>query len=689
MRVDFDEQKQTWVLEWNAAQLHLHLADSLLVNDYFGPAQRSSAAPYSSPYRDPLFDTRTEAFIELAPGSRPVAWELQNWTQPDENTFEIRLHGKNHPLTAALAFAADPHTGLMRRKTLLTHSGNGKALDIGSAVSFAATLPAEVQDVVYLTGAWSMETLTRRERIGNTPFLLESRAGKTGYEFAPYLAVTAPEYTCVFEIAWSGNWQMHLRRHASGQVIVSGGLNDWGLRHTLRPGEALHLPDALLLCVPGDLNHATQQLHDYRRASRPQHRVPVHFNTWYRYFDKFTLDDLKQAADEAAALDCEAFVVDAGWFTGESGSGHWYDTVGDWAVNRERFPSGIEELAEYVRAKGLDFGIWFEPESVSVGSWIHRHHPEWLHTLDGATLPPYTPNRAIINLGIPAAREWIREKILSILRLTSAAWMKWDFNINLLQGGWTSGLPDDLTHRDPLIAHVNGVYQLQDEIRAAMPSDFTLEMCAGGGGRFDPAIMSHAHVTWLSDEVRALRHLAMRFGSHLAHPAVECNGWLVDWPPHYGAPDSIDTRGDLAFRTRAAMLGSFGISAPVSRWNGTEIALVRDHVRLYRDFIRPLIESGNQYLLTDAPPFDGNGDWAAVWHAAKDGSRGVLFAFRLAGSGSQRVFALPGLEAGARYRVHTFEGWESTYTGAELTAGLNVSAPDTFTSALVTVERVV
>lgn len=206
----------------------------------------------------------------------------------------------------------------------------------------------------------------------------------------------------------------------------------------------------------------------------------------------------------------------------------------------------------------------------------------------------------------------------------------------------------------------------------------------------EPVILAHAHTNWMSDQTQALVTLAIHFGSHLAHPAVACNSWLVEWPPHDALHKRqwTDERGDLAFRTRVAMLGAFGVSAPVERWSPDEIALVREHVAWYKRRVQPLIQAGDEYQLTPPPPVDGNGDWAAIWYAAKEAGRGVLLAFRLAGTESTRTFPLPGLDPDARYLVTPFDGKPEHRLGRELAVGLTVAVDESYRSALIAVERV-
>lgn len=692
MQVHYDAADQAWRLTWPAALLRLRLAEGHLVCEHFGPANQWTSPATWGHYLDSISLTRGAASVELVPNEQPVLWELHAWSQPETAAVVITLQAVDSPLQADVRFVLDEVTSVLRQQTLLRHTGDGPGLEICHAGSVAALVPADVREVIHLAGRWGAETQVQRVVLPQTPLLLESRAGKTGFDFAPYVALLAPGHTYLCQLLWSGNWQLHVRRHPDGRVMVAGGLNSWGLRHRLRPGEQVALPAALLLCAAGDLNAATQRLHDYRRrhlrpdSGRP---LPVQFNSWYAYPGEPPVEKMKDCVSVAAELGCEVFVLDAGWYTTETedpGEG-WWTRTGDWVVNRRLFPNGLEELSRFCQAWGLGFGIWFEPEAISPKAVVRRTHPEWLHAIGGRPTP--ADQRGVLHLGIPEARAFVRERILTVLRATGAVWMKWDFNTDLLQGGWAPGLPAALTDQDPLLAHYQGLYQLQDELRAALPQ-LTLEMCAGGGGRFDPAILLHAHTNWMSDQTQPLMNLAIHAGSQLAHCAVECNDWLIEWPPHDGLHGQqwVDERGDLTFRTRVAMLGTFGISAPVEQWTAADLAIVRTHITWYKTRLRPVIHDGDQFLLTEAPPLSGQGDWVAVWYASKDRACGVLFAFRLASPDASQSFALPGLIPDAQYRLETPEGWRAVRRGADLANGELVTTDVTFRSALLWVERV-
>ncbi len=148
-----------------------------------------------------------------------------------------------------------------------------------------------------------------------------------------------------------------------------------------------------------------------------------------------------------------------------------------------------------------------------------------------------------------------------------------------------------------------------------------------------------------------------------------------------------DERGDLAFRLKVAMLGTFGISAPVTIWSEAEIALAARHVAWYREHVRARIKSADQYLLTEQPPLDGRGNWAATWYADKDRRGGVAFFFRLEGAAT-RSFTFAGLDPARRYRLRYLDGSKFESSGAQLGAGVSLTLDAQFTSAALVVEAV-
>ena len=76
----------------------------------------------------------------------------------------------------------------------------------------------------------------------------------------------------------------------------------------------------------------------------------------------------------------ELFVMDDGWFLGRNDD---TSSLGDWEPDPKKLPGGIASLSKKIKELGMDFGIWVEPEMVSVDSDMYRAHPDWTMDIPG------------------------------------------------------------------------------------------------------------------------------------------------------------------------------------------------------------------------------------------------------------------------------------------------------------------
>ena len=98
-------------------------------------------------------------------------------------------------------------------------------------------------------------------------------------------------------------------------------------------------------------------------------------NTWEAVYFDHDLDTLARARRGRRRVGVERFVLDDGWMTGRTDDRR---ALGDWTVDSAKWPRGLHPLIEHVHALGMDFGLWVEPEMVSLDSDVARAHPEWV-----------------------------------------------------------------------------------------------------------------------------------------------------------------------------------------------------------------------------------------------------------------------------------------------------------------------
>jgi len=102
---------------------------------------------------------------------------------------------------------------------------------------------------------------------------------------------------------------------------------------------------------------------------------PVHYNCWEAIYFKHSLKDLKEIAKLAVTLGAERFVLDDGWFGLRDDD---TSSLGDWEIDKRKYPEGLAPLIQYVNQIGMEFGIWFEPEMVSPNSKLFKNNPDWI-----------------------------------------------------------------------------------------------------------------------------------------------------------------------------------------------------------------------------------------------------------------------------------------------------------------------
>ena len=454
-----------------------------------------------------------------------------------------------------------------------------------------------------LAGRWGLECQSLSFSTASGGYRRENRGGRTGHGGPPAVWLHPPHTNqergeaMACQLGWSGNHRLVVADLEDGRrYLQMGELLDPG-EVELLPGEDYAAPAMYCSATYDGFNGLRQQWHRFVRTTFPtvaalsRRPRPVQLNTWEAcYFD---IDEQRGMAliSSAAALGVERFVLDDGWFRGRCDD---RSSLGDWMVDENKFPCGLEPLIKACAARGMAFGLWIEPEMVSPDSDLYRQHPDWVLNHDPAPRLE-ARQQLVLDLTQPAVADYLFDKISALLSAQAIGYLKWDMNRAIHQTG--KGAGECGVHDQ-----IQALYDLLAKVRKAFP-DVEIESCASGGARIDAGILAHASRFWTSDSNDPLDRIAIQRGFTACLPP-ELMGC------HIGPEICYLTgrRHSLAFRGGVALWGHMGIELDVTTLAESDQHVLASVIALHKQH-RKLLHNGNSFCL-DRP--DREPGWGVV-----------------------------------------------------------------------------
>lgn len=542
-----------------------------------------------------------------------------------------------------------------------------KAVIINRALSTMLDVPAGNYDVVTLQGAYAREKTVRCQMVEQGIFSIASNRGASGHAQTPAVILcdrTATEdagSALALQLLYSGNFQAFVQKNQLNEVRLGIGINDDNFAWQLAARDNFETPVALMTYSAKGLTHLSQEsqlfVQNHIMPKQFAHAErPILINNWEATYFDFKKEKLLDLADEASKLGIELFVLDDGWF------GNRFDdnrALGDWVVNEEKLGGPLNDLIAEVHAKGLKFGLWFEPEMISVDSDLYRAHPDWAIQAEGRG-HTYSRNQLVLNLANPDVVAYIKAAIDKILTENTIDYVKWDYNRNITNiGNGDTYLATQMQSHDYML----GLYDLVSYL-TEKHSNILFESCSGGGGRNDLGMMRYFPQVWASDNTDAISRLPIQYGSSYLHPTISMGSHVSASPNHQmGRTTPIETRGNVA------MMGNLGYELDLKSLPQAEKDVIAAQVAHYKE-IRPVIQFGKQYRLIN--PEEGSNE-AAVQFVYED--KVVVTYVRTLSTIEiiETTLKLKGLEEEALYCL---QGTDQVYSGAELMyAGLIAILP--------------
>ncbi|MGV8953006.1 MAG: alpha-galactosidase [Cypionkella sp.] len=417
-------------------------------------------------------------------------------------------------------------------------------------------IPPDGREMIDVAGKWLGEFQLQHQPWSIGARLREARTGRSGQEHPPYALF--PETGCTntagsvraLHYAWSGGHRMVAEELPDGRRQVQFG-HAWGSESNA--GRSFKSAELLAVVSTNGLNGIGRAFQSDIRDRvvtwpDPVRPRPVHYNCWEAVYFDHDLDTLSDLATRAAELGAERFVLDDGWFGRRDND---TSSLGDWTVDRRKWPQGLHPLIAKITDLGMSFGLWVEPEMVNADSELYRAHPDWiLGPADQTT----GRHQVVLNLGLQAVQDHLFVALSALLQAYPIDYLKWDHNRLL-----------------PVVDadQARGTYALMARLRAAHPT-VEVESCASGGGRIDAGILTHTHRVWLSDCLDPTERLRIQHDAALFLPACVVGS-------HVGAKKSHTTGRvqPMSFRAWVAATRHFGFEMDLRALEPDEAAVLK------------------------------------------------------------------------------------------------------------------
>lgn len=585
--------------------------------------------------------------------------------EDEVQTLKIHLSDRVLGLRVCLLYSAFEKESVITRSVLFENASSSELL-LTKMLSMSVDIREDEFDVLTLYGAHNNERNMDRRPLTSGSVQIESLRGASSPHQAPFMALlrrgACEDSGEIFaaNFVYSGNFLAQAQVDSFQNVRFQMGMNPWNGEWLLAPGESFQTPEVVMAyssCGLNELSHTFHQFYLNHLMKSPFTRRlrPILLNNWEATYFQFNEETLLALADRAVQAGIELFVLDDGWFGRRDDD---TSSLGDWFEDKRKLPHGLKWLSEEIHKKGLQFGLWFEPEMISENSELYRAHPDYVLHTEGR---PYTYGRGqlVLDLSRPEVCAYVLSCLETILSSVDIDYVKWDMNRHLTEVS-SAFLParrqGEVFHR-----YVLGLYSILDRITGRFP-DILFESCSSGGGRFDPGMLYYMPQTWCSDNTDAVCRMKIQYSTSLTYPAVTIGAHVSAVPNHQtGRVTPLKTRG------LTAMSANLGYELNLLNCPDGEIAAIREQTDFYKQ-IRPLIQFGRLYRLRN--PFEGN---LAQWNfVSEDKSEAAAFHFEILSrpAASVNLLKLRGLDADALYQEQ--ESGE-IYSGAELMySGLSI-----------------
>ena len=448
-------------------------------------------------------------------------------------------------------------------------------------------------------------------------------------------------------LEYSGNYKLFIDTDDSDYHHFFAGINEENSAYNLKKGESFVTPPLALTYSEEGLSGVSRNFHRWGRNHRLHNgnkERNILLNSWEGVY--FDIDEAGMAnmMKDIADMGGELFVMDDGWFGAKYPRDNDSTSLGDWVVDTDKLPNGIQGLIDTAKANGVKFGIWIEPEMTNTVSELYEKHPEYIIK---AANRPATQGRGGTQLVLDLANPKVQDIVFTVVdtlmrKYPEIDYIKWDANAPIMDHGSQYLTADNQSHL--YIDYHKGFETVLNRIRKAHP-DVTIQACASGGGRANWGVLPWFDEFWTSDNNDALQRIYMQWGTSYFFPAIAMGSHISASPNH-----QTFRRIPVKFRADVAMSGRLGLELQPKNMTDEEKAIVKNAISDYKT-IRPIVQFGDIYRLVS--PYDGKGI-ASLMYVNPDKNDAVFYWWKTETFMNQQLprVVMAGLDPDKTYTVH-------------------------------------
>ena len=656
---------------------------------YFGARLLNSDADHLQRPRDgrmnayPAYELNCPAEAALAmrhaDGNLSTALVTTGVTTEAENNATvttITMRDPVYPIEVRLHYRAYRDVDMIEAWTDIT---NNEKATVTLTTFASAMLPVRRGDVwvSHLHGSWGNEAQLTEEPLSSGQLILKNKDGVRNAhtdhaEIMLSLDGKANEnHGAVIGAAlcYSGNYRIKVETDDTEYHYLFAGINEDNSEYHLRRGETFTTPKLALTYSEEGLSGVSRNFHRWGRKYMLMHgdkERKILLNSWEGVYFDINQKGMDQMMADIAGMGGELFVMDDGWFGEKYPRKTDNSSLGDWVVDRNKLPDGIEGLLRDAKKNGVKFGIWIEPEMSNTVSELYEKHPDWIIKAPKRdAVLGRGGTQVVLDLSNPKVQDFVFSIVDNLLtKYPEIDYIKWDANMSVMNHGSQYLKAEDQSHL--YIEYHRGFEKVCQRIRDKYP-DVTIQACASGGGRANWGVLPWFDEFWVSDNTDALQRIYMQWGTSYFFPSMAMACHISAVPNH-----TVFRTTALKYRIDVAMSGRLGMEIQPKNMTDEEKELCRKAIAEYKQ-IRPVVQFGDIYRLVS--PYDRKG-LASMMYVSEQKDRAVFYWWKTESFQNEHLprVRMAGLDPNGIYKVHELNRIDlrpldcegKTYSGAYL-----------------------